>query len=78
MSKKSKIAPATTEGLPLQSALRGPRICFERIIPESLDPEAHVPRALRNEMIAVARSVRTISADEVAHKSRMSAVTSKK
>jgi hypothetical protein len=52
------------------------RICFERIIPDELDPELSVRRNLRNYMIA--SSERTLNADEVAHVARMAVVNSKK
>lgn len=78
MSKKSTTLTDPTEGLPLQSALRHTRICFERIIPDELDPEMHVRRALRSEMFGVAGGARTLNAEEVANRSRMALITSKK
>jgi hypothetical protein len=64
------------EGTPLQAVLRRPRICFERIVPDALDPERHVRRALRAEMVASAgRRLRT---DEVAGVARMALVASKR
>jgi hypothetical protein len=72
-----KTAPAD-EGAPLQSVVRRPRICYERIIPEELDPEQHVRRALRGEMMTNAGGRRTLSAGDVGHIVRMSLITSKK
>lgn len=72
-----KPAPAE-EGAPLQSVMRRPRICYERIIPDELDPERHVRRALRGEMMANAGGARTLKAGDVGHIVRMSLVTSKK
>jgi hypothetical protein len=72
-----KTAPAD-EGAPLQSVMRRPRICYERIIPEELDPEQHVRRALRGEMMTNAGGRRTLSAGDVGHIVRMSLITSKK
>jgi hypothetical protein len=72
-----KTAPAD-EGAPLQSVMRRPRICYERIIPEALDPEQHVRRALRGEMMTNAGGRRTLSAGDVGHIVRMSLITSKK
>ena len=66
------------EGAPLQDALRRPRICFERIIPDAIDPEQHVRRALRSEMMAAAGGQRTLKAGDVGRLVRMSLVTSKK
>jgi hypothetical protein len=72
-----KTAPAD-EGAPLQSVVRRPRICYERIIPEELDPEQHVRRALRGEMMTNVGGRRTLSAGDVGHIVRMSLITSKK
>jgi len=56
---------------------QGPmRICFERIIPDELDPERPVRRALREVMAANARQ--RLNASGVAHIARMALVTSKK
>lgn len=81
MAKKPKNEPSTAEpaeGVPLQTAVRRARICFERIIPDELDPERHVRRALRGEMIATAGGGRRLNADEVGRVTRMALVTSKK
>lgn len=72
-----KPAPAE-EGAPLQSVMRRPRICYERIIPDELDPERHVRRALRGEMMANAGGARTLKASDVGHIVRMSLIASKK
>ena len=77
MAAKQKAASRNSEGLPLQTALRRARICFERIIPDELDPEQHVRRALREEMIA-AGGGKKLNADDVVQATRMALVTSKK
>jgi hypothetical protein len=41
------------------------KICFERIIPDNMDPERSVRRALREHMVASAHH--TLKADELAH-----------
>ena len=77
MASKKKPAPAPAdEGAPLQAVVRRPRICFERIIPDAQDPEQHVRRALRSEMVAAAG--RKLQADEVAQVARMALVASKR
>ena len=58
------------------AAQRRPKICFERIIPDAQDPERHVRRAMRAEMVA--STGRTLSADEVGHVARMALVASKR
>ena len=73
-----KTATAPDEGTPLQGAIRRPRICFERIIPEPLDPERHVRRALRGAMMAAAGGERTLKAGDVGRIVRMSLIASKK
>jgi len=52
------------------------RICFERIVPDELDPEQSVRRNLRNFMIA--NAAHTLSAEEVGDISRMAVINSKK
>ncbi|NOT87328.1 MAG: hypothetical protein HOP03_04010 [Lysobacter sp.] len=59
-----------------QAPQRRPHICFERIIPDAQDPERHVRRALRTEMVAAAG--RTLSADEVGRVARMALMASKR
>ncbi len=61
------------EGLPLQQALR---ICFERILPDALDPERHVRREVRNQLIRA--TGRTLDANEVSSQSRMAVVLTKR
>lgn len=79
MPKKRKGATESTKGVPLQAAVvRRARICFERIIPDELDPERHVRRALRGELVAAAGRTKKLSADEVGHVTRMAVITSKK
>jgi hypothetical protein len=78
MAHKPKTADASAEGAPLQSVVRRAHICFERIIPDELDAEQHVRRALRGELIAAAGAGKKLNADEVAHVTRMAVITSKK
>ena len=78
MSKTPKIATESSAGLPLQSALRHPRICFERIIPDELDPEQHVRRALRNDFVQASGGAKTLNPEDVAHHARMALVVTKK
>ena len=52
------------------------RICFERIIPDELDPERQVRRVLRESMAGTTR--RPLNADEMGHIARMAVVNSKK
>ncbi len=52
------------------------KICFERIIPDDLDPERPVRRALREHMAASAG--RRLNPDEMSHVARMAVVNSKK
>ena len=78
MVTKKKAAADAAEGLPLQTAVRRARICFERIIPDAQDPERHVRRALRGEMMATAKGSGKLNADDVAHLTRMAVITSKK
>lgn len=70
---KSKKAPATA---PAPGERTWPRICFERIIPDDLDPERPVRRALREHMLA--SEGRKLNANEVANIARMAVVKSKK
>ncbi len=79
MVKKAKAktgAESPQNVTPLQAIPHRPHICFERIIPDSQDPERHVRRALRAEMVAGAG--RKLSADEVGHVTRMALVASKR
>jgi hypothetical protein len=52
------------------------RICFERIIPDTLDPERPVRRALREHMVETAG--RTLSPAEMGRVARMAVIKSKK
>lgn len=54
------------------------KICFERIIPDELDPEQHVRRALRQQLIDAAGGSKKLKADGVAQIARMAVITSKK
>lgn len=78
MATKIKQAAKSAEGAPLQSVMRRSHICFERIIPDELDSEQHVRRALRGEMMAAASGGKALNASDVAQVARMAVVTSKK
>jgi hypothetical protein len=78
MATKIKKPADSTEGAPLQSVMRRAHICFERIIPDELDSEQHVRRALRGEMMAAVSGGKALNASDVAHVARMAVVTSKK
>lgn len=78
MAKKRPSAAESAEGVPLQLVVRRARICFERIVPAELDPEQHVRRALRGEMLAAAGGAKKLNADEIGHLARMALITSKK
>jgi hypothetical protein len=78
MATKIKKPAKSAEGAPLQSVLRRSHICFERIIPDELDSEQHVRRALRGEMMATASGGKSLNANDVAHVARMAVITSKK
>lgn len=78
MAQKRKNATASTEGVPLQAVVRRAHICFERIIPDALDPERHVRRALRGELVAAAGGAKKLGADAVGQVARMAVMTSKK
>lgn len=69
-------AAATADGRPLQAVLRRPRICFERIVPDALDAEAHVRRALRGQMVQARGG--TLDAGEVVAVARMAVALSKR
>ena len=70
MTKKA--APSAMQSSPHEPV----KICFERIIPDDLDPERSVRRALREHMAASAGH--KLKADELAHIGRMAVVNSKK
>lgn len=78
MATKINKPGKSEEGVPLQSVIRRSRICFERIIPDELDSEQHVRRALRGEMLAAASNSKALNAGDVALVARMAVVTSKK
>lgn len=78
MATKVKQLAESKEGAALQSVIRRSHICFERIIPDALDSERHIRRALRGEMMAAAATAKTLNANDVAHVARMAVVTSKK
>ncbi len=78
MASKKTAAAESSEGMPLQTAVRRARICFERIVPDDVDPERHVRRALRGEMIAAAGGAKKLKAEDVAGLTRMALIVSKK
>jgi serralysin len=69
-SKKTAPAPIAEE------TTEPVRICFERIIPDELDPERAVRRTLRETMAANTR--RTLDPDEMGQIARMAVVNSKR
>lgn len=71
MAKKKSAAAAPSMG-----RNRIVKICFERIIPDELDPERPIRRVLREHMSATAG--RPLSPDEVGQIARMALVNSKK
>ena len=64
--KTTNAAPAADEPV---------KICFERIIPDELDPERAVRRTLRETMAA--NTGRTLNADEMGQIARMAVIKSK-
>jgi hypothetical protein len=78
LGPKNQNVADSTEGAPLQSVMRRTHICFERIIPDELDAEQHVRRALRSEMMASVVGSQKLNASDVAHVARMAVVVSKK
>jgi hypothetical protein len=72
--KRSK--PAEASATPSETRVK---ICFERIVPDALDPERMVRREMRGQMVAAAtaRSGR-LSADRIAQIARMAVIRSKR
>jgi hypothetical protein len=70
MAKKSSAAAAKSNDRHIV------KICFERIVPDEIDPERSVRRVFREHIAA--KSPRPLSADELAHVSRMAVAESKK
>ena len=75
---KSAKSAIVAEGTPLQTNGHRVHICFERIIPDELDPERHVRRALRTQMIAAAGGEKELKAEGVVRVTRMALIASKK
>ena len=69
-AKKAPPAPAAEE------TLQPVKICFERIIPDDLDPERAIRRTLRETMVT--HVGKTLNADEMGQIARMALVNSKK
>ena len=78
MAQKPRRGAESAHGAPLQAVLRRTRICFERIIPDELDPEQHVRRALRGELLAAAAATNKLQAGDTARVTRMALIASKK
>jgi hypothetical protein len=75
-TKRTRKAPVTTYTEdPHESTVK---ICFERIIPDDVDPERMVRRELRRQMTEAAGGARKLKADGVAHIARMAVINSKK
>ena len=70
MAKKITLPVASQSGPELV------KICFERVIPDNLDPERSVRRVLREQMGADVKH--KLNPDELAHVARMAVVNSKK
>ena len=77
---KRKAAKAAKKAVPAaaaqEEALPPAKICFERIVPDELDPERTVRRRMREVMAANSR--RTLSADEMGQIARMALINSKR
>ena len=72
--KASRSPAAVADG---QGIARTPRICFERIVPDDLDAERMVRRALRQQMVEAAGGEKELKAEGVALVARMALVKSK-
>lgn len=70
-ASKSKTSTTTPVDQPV-------KICFERIIPDELDPERMVRREMRRQMVDAAGGPGKLKADGVAHVARMAVINSKK
>jgi hypothetical protein len=78
MAKKKaakKTAKKTAPEPVIEESAEPVRICYERIIPDALDPERAVRRSLREVMAA--NAPRGLNAEEVEHVARMAVVKSK-
>ena len=75
-TKPANKPKAATPAAPAASEPTCPRICFERIIPDELDPERPARQALREYMVASQK--RALNANEVAHAARMAVIKTKK
>jgi len=69
-AKAAKETPASSEAHIM--------ICFERIIPDELDAERHVRRAMREQLLDAAGGRGKLKATDVARVTRMALVNSKK
>ena len=74
MAKKA-VRPSKTAEDGAEPAVK---ICFERIIPDDLDNERQVRRAMREQMMDARGGQRRLSAENVAHVTRMAIINSKK
>jgi hypothetical protein len=75
---KNALGPSPSSNASGKSGERPVRICFERIIPDDLDPERMVRREMRRQMIDAAGGTGKLKADGVAHVTRMAVINSKK
>jgi hypothetical protein len=79
MPKKALVPTPPNPPAPTARAADGlVKICFERIIPDPIDPERMVRRELRRQMVDAAGGTGKLKADDVAHIARMAVVNSKK
>ena len=75
-AKKSQKSAGKTAPEPVAEETAEPvKICFERIIPDALDPERAVRSTLRTVMAA--NTGRTLDADEMGQIARMALINSK-
>lgn len=78
MARKAAASGKSGKEPPATSAEPKVRICFERIIPDDLDPERIVRREMRRQMIDAAGGSGRLKAEGVAHYTRMALINSKK
>jgi hypothetical protein len=78
MVQKRKNSAETNEGVLPQAVMRRPRICFERIIPETLYAEQNVRRGLREQLTLAGGGAKDLNADDLAQVARMPLIVSKK
>lgn len=74
----SKAGSKTKAGKATKAAAAAPRICFERIIPDELDGERDLRRAMRASLAPPVRRGGTLNPEEIARVTRMALIHSKK